>query len=932
MQPDDQLTTLTVLDPVQLKRIESLHRGFLYQHLYGVGCLFLAQAAGVNEVLVELDEDIELTTDSRRVYMQVKTRSQPLMPGDASGALERFEQIRQAHGPEGRAGNPEFVIVANQPLGKTLQTQVDEKKAPSDLTYVYPGSTAPRPNYLPPAWATLEEAAQWCVTQAEKLQFSLLSPSALTWKMAGLVMLASAAGDGNARHVFRTSDLPGLFEQLIVQLQEFPTPPASYKPQQNEPTLVSAERVRIICGLSGAGKTSWAAYAALHSPEPCAYYDVGDLPGPAIASSIVRELASKYSQKDPEGIRQILLPGASGYEAIRAFDRFLEQTQAPLVVVIDNAHRVPVAHLRDLLNATRHIRFTLLCQPHENVRELEAVMTLRRETLLGWDLDTVARVANDAGAFGSAQSFKQLRTYSGGLPLYVDSAIAVALSEYGGDIEALCVDLGQQANVVETAQEVILARVYNGFDQVTQNALAVVSLADTGLTHEEVVRLLSATLKLSQGGASAAIKKILATGTVEVFGAKTLKVHDAVRALGLRYLELMGTPVITEALVTLKELLIQSLEKRRDVSRFSLLTRVYIRLDDVMTLIGLAGEELFYEMGISVDITSSLKRALDAGELNPHQAFWALDALAFSYMREGRFDDAAEPVAMMQQLLDAHGFEAREQVGWAMRKVLLASDQGREDEVEQAVAYANPRIPDADYRRVFDYNHAVALWKLKRNKVAEAMCQKVVSEYFEILGLTPKDVMGKNSGDLWEVIKRPPDVHEHIKHLADALEVYAKAREAQGLEARLQRIHAMKFYGMVEGYESIVRVGQDLADAFVGAKDFVGAKEVMEQHVLPVVSRAGLISRLVQVRSQYAVILAWYGDHKGAISEIRRLDPYLEGLEDWQRQELTGQAALIGNIISESRRVAFRSQMGTVGRNEPCPCGSGQKFKKCHGA
>lgn len=199
-----------------------------------------------------------------------------------------------------------------------------------------------------------------------------------------------------------------------MQLQDFPTPHASYRPQQNEPTLASEERVRIICGLSGAGKTTWAAHAALHSPEPCAYYDVGDLPGPAIASSIVRELASKYSKQDPEGVRKILLPGSSGYEAIRTFDRFMEQAEASLVVVVDNAHRIPVANLRDLLNATRHIRFILLCQPHENVRELEAVMTLRRETLLGWDLDTVARVASGAGAFGSVQTFEQLRIFQVG--------------------------------------------------------------------------------------------------------------------------------------------------------------------------------------------------------------------------------------------------------------------------------------------------------------------------------------------------------------------------------------------------------------------------------------------------------------------------------------------------------------------------------------
>jgi len=286
----------------------------------------------------------------------------------------------------------------------------------------------------------------------------------------------------------------------------------------------------------------------------------------------------------------------------------------------------------------------------------------------------------------------------------------------------------------------------------------------------------------------------------------------------------------------------------------------------------------------------------------------------------------------MEQLLNEHGFGVREQVAWAMRKILFASDQGREDEVRRALAYATPKIPDADHQRVFDYNHAIALWKLKRPKQAEALCKKVADEYFEILGLTPKEVMGKNPDILWKVIKRPPNVHEHIKHLADALEVYAKAREDQGLPAPFQRIHAMKFFQMVEGYESVVRVGQDLADVFVGIKDFEGAKEVMEQHVLPVVAQAGLIGKMVQVKSQYAVILAWCGDHQGAISEIKRLHPYLDGLEEDQRLEVESQTGLISGIIREARRVTGRQTMGVVGRNERCPCGSGLKFKKCHGA
>ncbi|MGC2545541.1 MAG: SEC-C metal-binding domain-containing protein, partial [Silvibacterium sp.] len=34
----------------------------------------------------------------------------------------------------------------------------------------------------------------------------------------------------------------------------------------------------------------------------------------------------------------------------------------------------------------------------------------------------------------------------------------------------------------------------------------------------------------------------------------------------------------------------------------------------------------------------------------------------------------------------------------------------------------------------------------------------------------------------------------------------------------------------------------------------------------------------------------------------------------------------------EGRQVAQRRTGDKVGRNDPCPCGSGKKYKKCHGA
>lgn len=34
---------------------------------------------------------------------------------------------------------------------------------------------------------------------------------------------------------------------------------------------------------------------------------------------------------------------------------------------------------------------------------------------------------------------------------------------------------------------------------------------------------------------------------------------------------------------------------------------------------------------------------------------------------------------------------------------------------------------------------------------------------------------------------------------------------------------------------------------------------------------------------------------------------------------------------AEPNQIATPSPFGHVGRNDPCPCGSGKKFKKCHG-
>lgn len=932
MQISDEGKTPEVLDVAQLTRIESVHRGFLYQHLYTVGCLLLAQKANVDAVMVELDEDIELITEQKRIYVQVKTRSKPIIPSEISGALERFDNLRKEHAEGNRKGDASFVFVANQSPSVMLQKTIDNNKLPPDVLFVCPQSTTISFPALPPAWESLTDAVAWCITQAEELNFSLLSPDSLIWKLAGLAQLAATGSTVDKQHAFHTKDLPDLFEQLIIQLQDFPTPPAHYRAQKQEPSLTSDDRIRIICGLSGAGKTSWAAQTALHSSQLCAYYDTGDLPGPALASTLVRELAAKFATSNREGLRKILLPGASGYDALRMFDRFLNQQGVTLLLVLDNAHRIPVDNLRDILNATKNIHFVLLCQPHDNVRELEATTGLQRQTLLGWDIDTVAETVDELGGFATAQGYEMLRVYTGGLPLYVQSAAKVAVAENEGNIDTLCAELQQQENSVETAQEVILSRVYQGFDKLVQDSLALFSLADVGLSRDEVSKLLVDSLNLSAKGAAVILKKMRATGTVEVFGNQTLKVHDAVRAQGLQHLELMDTELENKALIALKDMLVVSLHKTRDTSRFALLTQVYIKLNEVMALIELAGEELFYEMGINVDILASLERALTADTLEPIHKFWALDGLVFSEIKDGHPEKLVQRFEAMEALLTLHNFGYSEQTAYAMKRILFSAENGDAHEVKRLVEQVCTKFPNADHERIFDYNHAIALWRLKKYKKADLLCLKVIEGYYDLLGISSQDVMGKNSDVLWTIIKRPENVQEYLKHLADALELYATNREAWGKPTPFARIHSMKFYNMVGAGDSMVRVGQDLADQFIGMKDFKGARDVMEQYVLPVVNEAGLVNRLVQVRSQYAVILALGGRHEEADAEMRRLGPYFEGLTGEQRQEVENQSNYIAHLSDNASQLAIKQSFGAVGRNERCPCGSGLKYKKCHGS
>jgi hypothetical protein len=272
--------------------------------------------------------------------------------------------------------------------------------------------------------------------------------------------------------------------------------------------------VRVISGFSGAGKTAWAAQAAVHLGSECAYYDVGDVPGPAIAASLVRELAAHWAAPTAGGLRQVLLPGATGVEALRALDRFLGANAARALVVLDNAHRVPAGDLRMLIEATRHLRFVLLAQPSPSIAELEATIGLQHEVLHGWGLDHAAAEARAHSLRASVRDLGRLLALTGGLPMYVRTAARLSATEYGGDVAAMCSAVEGNSHLVETAQEVILSRLFDALSEPVRDCVAVLSLSDVPLSEAEVARLVEAALDLNATALSAAVRQLRPLGVV----------------------------------------------------------------------------------------------------------------------------------------------------------------------------------------------------------------------------------------------------------------------------------------------------------------------------------------------------------------------------------------------------------------------------------
>ncbi|MEH6742042.1 AAA family ATPase [Hyphomonas sp.] len=930
-----------VLDSKQLARIEAVHRGFLYQHLYAAACLLKLHALEGGAVLIERDEDIECETPDAVYFLQVKTRQNLLMPSDLAGVLMHFSELREEHSDKVGERSVVFAIVSNQPPGPKLTAEIESW--PDDVHFICPGRTLEDHPFLPEATADLNDAINYTRTLAEPLPFRSLQPDTLVWKLAAKVQFAATGAD-RADHSISRIELPNLFESYVDQLQEFPEVPDTYRPQENEPPLISGEGVRLIVGFSGAGKTLWAASHASHTPEVVGYFDICDLPDTALASSLARELAARMLTGGPGDTAR--LPAGTGMELLAALNRHIDASQSTPVMVLDNVHRCRPEVIRDIIACCSNVRFVLLGQPGDHIARFEVHLGVSAEELSGWSMETIASVFAEKIVPISPAIARRWHTVTGGLPLFVESAARVCHQTYGGDVEKFLAELEAGSHAQPVAQEVLLEEVLDTLNTDERAVLSVLSLTRLSLDPDEIGHIVEC-LPSRPDSSMRVLRELSRSGLVQRFANGKWKVHDAVTIPARSLLDSVSPDLHLECLVRLRDVLFQSLQARPDIARLSAWMRLLAPTGRTEVLADVAMEEMFHEYGDPTDLKLALEALAADPDAGPESEYWALEALAFwDLQSDARVYDPGPRLTRMQAILDEHpGIDPDGPLRIGIKTMMSGGARG--DAVVVHESYNRCRAQAEGYPsklRLVRYNYAAALHTLGENRKALPIAETLYAEYYDVLDILPADVLGATNQRMRELVADIEEAQSDLKHLADCLSLTGKIKRALGEHPRLLAIHAAKFYFLVGAWRSQMKVAQEFADDCLDLGDTEAAVIAMENHVLPLMTAFQFDGEYMDVYSHYAVLLAYNGKIVDARRQMAQLEPFISTLPEAHQAGLANQRELIEQIaVGEIRAPERRSPLGgpdravrqrhagarKIGRNELCPCGSGRKYKKC---
>lgn len=924
------------------RNIDAVHRGFLYQHLVGAAALLCADVNRLEELVVEGDEDIELQLRSGlRRYIQVKTRSGRLRPGDIATALTRFAQLKKEHDEGQRPGTPEFVIFCNA----AVATEVDDVIALSAVAVTVVAPDTASVQDLPPAWRNLEEAVQWCSDAASRIPFGTLAPSTLVWKLAAEVAFA-CTGERREGHSFKPAALPELFEQLVKTLHHFPSPPVPYLPLEHEPPFTSSERLRLIVGFSGAGKTAWAAEGNLHSGLEGVYVNAADVPDPALASAVAREVAANLLATGVNDARAIVAPGVQPFEALRILSEVIPRAGRKLCVVVDNVHRSDAESVRRIVDALASCQFILLAQPWPQLAALQATLSVSTESIPGFSLASIAAefVRHSDGI--DVATADRVMKLTGGLPLFVRDAALLAQRYYAGSAALLCDDLDNATNAMTTGQEAILAQVVGRLSPAARDAFGLLGLSDIPLAVNEVGAVTSTVVNGEVTVAMSILRELSAWGIVQHFGDGSLRLHDAFGILSLQHRATLSS----ETLFAARRALADALRKSFGPGQYERLV-MFLKVapligetEAVIDVVSGMGEHL-QERGKAAELLRIVDAAADDATVPAQDRFWAADAALFWTLDGYSDEDVERRVAKLEanfgQIVDPPPLVRS---ALLLKQLLFAGRRGRLDQVRAVYAELHRiTVQDDMLDRIRRYDYAAELYRCDAADAAYCVLAGLVGDYFRAIGLSPRDLFMKNPQEIQELLRDDVD-HDELKRLADTLDLISRVVNELGASSGVLRIWAHKLYLLASAHRSAVKVGQDVVDELLFFADPASARRMIENTLIPLIRDSNLLAYMVPVQAQYAIVLAYMGEFDRARTIFDQLE-YFRGASPERDAELKNQRELIDAIEQGVMRLrmpppgpgytsliqAIERSLTTRGRNDTCVCGSNLKFKRCCG-
>jgi hypothetical protein len=816
-------------------------------------------------IIIENDEDVELVGDDLHVYVQVKTRNRQIQFSDIDSSLDRFADLRNEHEQGRRAGAAKFVLVTNNEPGLELLNRLAAPNWPGDVSFVSPHTSINAKDLtIPRPWPDLGSALAACEARAALIPFTTLAPNTLVLKLAGRAQYLATGDNG---HTINQQEVTTFFEQLVVQLQEFPQPPSDYRPQPDEPDFQNTNRIRLIIGASGAGKTVWASHAALTHPSPTMYFDIADLPGPAVAFSLARELVARCLSGDAAS-----LPQASGLELLGWASARIDNLVQDTIVVLDNVHHVQANVLQQLVSKAARTRFVLLGQEWPGQVEVEAILDIRAESLGGWSLDDIAAVFAEAGCQLDAATGRRILEMTAGMPLYVRNAAQITADNYSRNAASFVESVSQRLNAVDTVQEAILSQTFDLLSHEACATAALLEIADIPLERSEALEFLA--VRGDAASSARSLRELARFGIIEFSYGDSLKLHDAFRLLARDARSNLEDGILESARVTLVELLEHSQESGWTLGRFALFMRLLTQTDRIGDLITLATTEEFHQIGDPSELRAALEAACDDIDLDAEDRFWALDALAFwEYQRgTGNIEIFIEQMAALAEQSNLGALELAE---LTMKKMIAAGMKQDRAAVEAVYAEGVDRLAhDPGRLRILKYNYALAMYNAENYVKSWANANRLLAEYFNEMNLTRNSVFRVKAEDVRSAVPDTPQRDDNLRRAGDCLDLMGKSLIQMKQPAGMDYLHAMKLYSAARAWRSAVRAGQDAADEVVAIQHFDDARKILEEFLLPVVTEYQLTDLLIPVRAQYAVILARCGDIDAARNEISKLQSY----------------------------------------------------------